>query len=97
MDEFSRRATPTIQPNEGDPIMKSVADRINPRETRAWHARTAPMMMWSLVFALGLVLTPHASAQEQHNIIITTDIGADPDDFYVGGRTVYNMMTYKVA
>jgi len=80
-DEISRPET--RHPNEREPIMRSAADRINPRETDAWRARTARMMMWSLVFALGLALAPHAGAQDKPNVIIMTDLHLDdgePDD-----------------
>jgi len=63
--------------------MRSAADRINPSGTHAWHARTAPVMMGILVFALGCVLGPHAGAQNKPNIIIQTDIhptNGEPDD-----------------
>ncbi len=81
--EVSRPATQTKHPNEGEPIMRSAADRINPSQTPAWHARTAPVMMWILVFALGLTLAPHAGAGDKPNVIIQTDIhptDGEPDD-----------------
>ena len=71
----------TRQPNEREPIMRSAADRNNPRQTHAWHAWTAPVMMWWLVFALGFVLALHAGAQEPPlKLLLDTDIGADIDD-----------------
>ena len=71
----------TRHPNEREPIMKSLVDHINPRQTHAWHAWTAPVMMWWLVFALGFVLAPHAGAQEPPlKLLLDTHIGADIDD-----------------
>ncbi len=64
--------------------MRLVANRLNPNGTHAWHARTAPMMMWILVFALGFVFAPHAGAQDKPNMIIQTDIhptNGEPDDY----------------
>ena len=54
------------------------------RKNRKWQVLTARMMMWILVFALGLALAPHAGAQERPNIIIQTDIHptmGEPDDY----------------
>ncbi len=41
---------------------------------------TAPVIMWGLVFALGLALAPTADAQDKPNIIIQTDIGTFTND-----------------
>ena len=61
--------------------MRSETGRINLRETHAWRMWTAPVIMWGLVFALGLALAPYAGAQEPPlKLLLDTDIGADIDD-----------------
>jgi hypothetical protein len=52
--------------------MRSVAAYINPSGTHAWHAWTAPVMMWGLVLALGLGLiatTNDVNPQTIHTIV----------------------------